>query len=306
MCQDLTKEITQLEDLRLCVQQICFALRSSVHDDPAGQEVSPEPPLLPRPALALKARSLMEASLRPALSEFVETFLRQPSEADVVAVDMDGTLQDSIAASSVVEPSETKQSLQSPEVSSPSSLLRPYMKWRPTAVLGTLVTLGSFVAAAWLLANPSSVVRTEASVPKAEIEMGGVMIFDVKAYFLSSLYGSMDSLGRSFAALHDDLSIETNLIMTDYVYTINPHFSLEHNAPGPAQNFIGTIYQNWCIDGKFQLPKAEKRHAESPRRARLRDERGSRWRELDVKAQLEELICPHQSERTSPVAATEQ
>ena len=219
------------------------------------------------------------------------------SEAEV---DMDETLQDSIAASSVVELSETKQSLQSPEVSSPSSLLRPYMKWRPTAVLGTLVTLGSFVAAAWLLANPSSVVRTEASVPKAEIEMGGVMIFDVKAYFL---YGSMDSLGRSFAALHDDLSIETNLIMTDYVYTINPHFSLEHNAtlytwwmvrrvdlasanetrsrflstslrqlsrqigegmvalsrPGPAQNFIGTIYQNWCIDGKFQLPKAEKR-----------------------------------------------
>lgn len=83
--EDLTKEITQLEDLRLCVQQICFALRSSVHDDPAGQDVSPEPPLLPRPALALKARSLMEASLRPALSEFVETFLRQPSEADVVA-----------------------------------------------------------------------------------------------------------------------------------------------------------------------------------------------------------------------------
>ena len=70
MCQDLTREITQLEDLRLCawglafrdfranrrvswipeagqsgkrtvdeskVQQICFALRSSVHDDPAGE-----------------------------------------------------------------------------------------------------------------------------------------------------------------------------------------------------------------------------------------------------------------------------
>ena len=75
-------------------------------------------------------------------------------------------------------------------------------------MLGTLVTLGSFVAAAWLLANPTSVVRTEASVPEGEIEMGGVMIFDVKAYFLSSLYGSMDSLGRAFAALHDDLSIE--------------------------------------------------------------------------------------------------
>lgn len=199
--------------------------------------------------------------------------------------------------------SETTLSLQSPQASSPSSLLRPYMKWRPTAVLGTLVTLGSFVAAAWLLANPTSVVRTEASVPEGEIEMGGVMIFDVKAYFLSSLYGSMDSLGRAFAALHDDLSIETNLIMTDYVYTINPQYSLEHNAtlytwwmvrrvdlasanetrsrllatslkqlsrqigegmialsrPWPAQNFLGTIYQNWCIDGKFQFPKAEER-----------------------------------------------
>eukprot|EP00439_Symbiodinium_sp_Y106_P026134 s4169_g3.t1 len=64
--EDLTREITQLEDLRLCVQQICFALRSSVHDDPAGEEVSPEPPLLPRPALAMKARALIEASLRPA------------------------------------------------------------------------------------------------------------------------------------------------------------------------------------------------------------------------------------------------
>ena len=61
--------------------------------------------------------------------------------------------------------------------------------------------------------------------------MGGVIVLSVRAWFVFAGWKlNAESLAESIAAMHDDLSIETNLVMTDHFYTVNPHMPLEHNA----------------------------------------------------------------------------
>ena len=113
----------------------------------------------------------------------------------------------------------------------------------PTMLVGVVISLGAFVVAMWLFTNPISIVSSRSASPSAvvggDVEMGGVMIFNVTAWFMFLPWrGNVDFLGRAIAKMHDDLSIETNLIMTDYLYTANPHFALEHNA---------TLYTWWML-----------------------------------------------------------